>query len=345
MVGAFTPAAGASAVKTPPWWYRRRAEGAPWWRFLLWPLSLLWQGINDFKRANARPYRSNKYVISVGNATLGGSGKTPITGEILRLLSREHIPAAGLSRGYGGTIGGPVKVDPHGHTAAEVGDEPLMLAQDADFWVARDRAEGLRALEHTRVRAVVLDDAHQNAKIAKDLHILVVDGNTADGAWPFGDGGVCPYGPMREPLDKALARADLCVVWMPDETTAPDPQLLAVLSPKPVFVARLTAERPPVAEAVQGFAGIAKPWQFEATLKRLGYRIDGFHPFPDHVSPSAAELERMAAGPAPVITTQKDWVRLDAGWRARVRHLPIAARFEDEAGFLRFLTRRMFSQL
>jgi len=332
-------------VKTPQWWYRRHAEGAPWWRFLLWPLSILWRIVNNFKRANARPYRSNLFVISVGNTTVGGSGKTPITGEILRLLRQASVTAAGLSRGYGGSIEGSIKVDSSVHTAAEVGDEPLMLARDAAFWVARDRAEGLRAIETTDARAVVLDDAHQNVKVAKDLHILVVDGNTANGAWPFGDGGVCPYGPMREPLSDALARADLCVVWMPDETTAVDPDLLAVLAPKPVFVARLTAARPKTAEAVVGFAGIAKPWQFEATLKRLGYEVVGFHPFADHVSPVAAELEAMFAKArrhdAQVITTQKDWVRLDTTCRERVTYLPIAARFEDEAGFLRALVAGM----
>ena len=328
-------------MKTPQWWYKRQAEGAPWWRFVLWPLSLPWKSINDFKRYNARPYRSNTYVISVGNATLGGSGKTPIASEILRLLKRENILAVGLSRGYGGTLAGPVKVDPAVNTAAEVGDEPLMLAQDADFWVANDRAGGLRAIEATPVRTVVLDDAHQNVKIAKDLHILVVDGNTADGAWPFGDGGVCPYGPMREPLADALARADICIVWMPDETTPADPQLLATLAPKPVFIARLTAETLAAPQTVTGFAGIAKPWQFEATLRRLGYEIAAFHSYADHVSPPEVELEAMATHAEPVITTQKDWVRLDAAWRERVRYLPIAARFEDEAGFLQALTTKM----
>ncbi len=328
-------------MKTPQWWYKRRAEGAPWWRFMLWPLSLFWKSINDFKRSNARPYRSTTFVISVGNATLGGSGKTPIAGEILRLLRRDNIPAVGLSRGYGGTLPGPVKVDPRQNTAAEVGDEPLMLAQDAEFWVANDRALGLRAIEATPARAVVLDDAHQNVKIAKDLHILVVDGHTADGAWPFGDGGVCPYGPMREPLADALGRADLCVVWMPDETTPPDPQLLATLAPKPVFIARLTAEKLPAPEAVTGFAGIAKPWQFEATLRRLGYEIAAFHAYADHVSPPQAELAAMAARAEPVITTQKDWVRLDVAWRARIGYLPIAARFDDEAGFVQALTEQM----
>jgi len=329
-------------VRTPQWWYRRHADGAPWWRFLLWPLSLLWKAVNDFKRSNARPYRSNRFVISVGNATLGGSGKTPVTGEILRLLEAAGVPAAGLSRGYGGTAEGPMRVDPDRHTAAEVGDEPLMLAGHAEFWVARDRAAGLRAIEATNARAVVLDDAHQNVKIAKDLHILVVDGNTRDGAWPFGDGGVCPYGPMREPLADALHRADLCVMWMPDETTPPDPQLLATLAPKPVFVARLTAEKPATTAHVLGFAGIAKPWQFEATLKRLGYEVVDFRPFADHVAPSDAELQAMAAAAeeqlSQLITTQKDWVRLDAAWRSRVICLPIAARFEDEAGFVAALT-------
>ena len=329
-------------MKTPQWWYRRHAEGAPWWRFVMWPLSLLWQSVNDFKRYNAQPFRSNLYVISVGNATLGGSGKTPIAGEILRLLKQADVPAAGLSRGYGGTLPGPVQVDPARHTAAEVGDEPLMLAQGSEFWIAGDRAAGLRAIEATPARAAVLDDAHQNVKIAKDLHILVVDGNTRDGAWPFGDGGVCPYGPMREPLGDALDRADLCVVWMPDETTPPEPELLATLAPKPVFVARLTAEKPDTMEHVLGFAGIAKPWQFEATLQRLGYEVVEFHPFADHVSPSPAELEtltaRAATQAAQVITTQKDWVRLDSDWRGRIACLPIAARFEDEAGFVNALT-------
>ncbi len=336
-------------MRTPQWWYRRHAEGAPWWRFTLWPLSLLWKIINNLKRHNACPYRSTDFVVSVGNATLGGSGKTPIAGEILRLLRQADIAAAGLSRGYGGTIEGPIKVDPERHTAAEVGDEPLMLAQDADFWIAHDRADGLRAIEATSARVVVLDDAHQNVKIAKDLHILVVDGNTNNGAWPFGDGGVCPYGPMREPLNDALARADLCVVWMPDEASAPDPELLAMLNAKPIFIARLTAERPKTMAHVLGFAGIAKPWQFEATLRRLGYEVVEFRPFADHVSPSPAELDAMAAEAerqlSEVITTQKDWVRLDTEWRTRVGYLPIAARFENEAEFVHALTSGIETQM
>ncbi len=329
------------SITTPAWWYKRGASGAPWWRFALWPLSLVWQGVNAAKRANVHPYRSPLFVISVGNVTLGGSGKTPIAGEILRLLKDAGIEAAGLSRGYGGNLEGPVQVDPARHTAAEVGDEPLMLSQTATQWIARDRAAGLRAIEGTSIRAVVLDDAHQNLRIVKDLHILVVDGNTANGAWPFGDGGVCPYGPMREPLSEGLERADLVVLWMPDATSAPDPSLIALLSAKPVFVARLTPVSGQAPGRAVAFAGIAKPWQFRATLDSVGYETLSFTGFPDHESPSESALEAMAAeaqaAGAQLLTTQKDWVRLDAAWRERVACLPIVARFEDEAKFISIL--------
>ncbi len=324
------------ALKTPAWWYKREAQGAPWWRPVLWPLSLVWRTVNAVKRANAKPYRSSVFVVSVGNLTLGGSGKTPVTGEILRLLGRGK--AVGLSKGYGGALEGPVLVDPARHTAAQVGDEPLMLAQDHDFVIAKSRPAGLKLIEATDTRIAVVDDAHQNLQIVKDLHILVVDGDTRDNGWPFGDGGVCPYGPMREPFAEGLARADICVLWMPDETTIPDPGLLAVLAPKPVFVARLVAQAIARDTPVLGFAAIAKPWKFEATLRAQGLDVLGFKALPDHAVVPLSELDTMyreaQAKGACLVTTQKDWIKLDAVWRERITCLAISARFNDEQGFV-----------
>ena len=316
-------------LNTPAWWYKRDAHGAPWWRPALWPLSLIWRAVNDAKRARATPYRSSLFVISVGNLTLGGSGKTPITAEILRLIDG----AIGLSKGYGGTLEGPVRVDPVKQTAAEVGDEPLMLAQRAPFMIAKDRAAGLRSLED-EAKIVIVDDAHQNLQIAKDLHVLVVDGDTQNGAWPFGDGGICPYGPLREPFDEGLARADIVVLWMPDDST-PDAGLLDLLSSRPVFVARLVPQASALTGPVYGFAGIAKPWKFEATLKSVGLAVAGFQGFPDHAALSDDTLNQLAAkaGDAQLVTTEKDWIKLSSEWRTRITPLPIAARFDDEEGF------------
>lgn len=324
-------------LNTPAWWYKRNAKGAPWWRPVLWPLSLVWRAINDSKRAKARPYRSSLSVISIGNLTVGGSGKTPIAAELLRLLANRQV--VGLSRGYGGSLDGPAYVDPAHHTAAEVGDEPLMLAQHSPFMIAKDRAAGLKALEGQASIAVV-DDAHQNVQIAKDVHVLVVDGDTSGDAWPFGDGGICPYGPMREPFDEGLARADIVILWLPDEATQPDAELVARLSSRPVFIARLIADVPDVIGPVYGFAGIAKPWKFETTLKKSGIDLAGFQSFPDHAELSAADLQALQnkAGAAQLITTEKDWVRLPAEWRQKLCYLPIHARFDDEASFIRTLT-------
>ncbi len=333
------------AIKTPEWWYKKNAAGAPWWRPVLWPLSLIWRAINAIKAANARPYRSSLFVISIGNLTLGGSGKTPIADALLDLLATE---AAGLSRGHGGSLSGPVNVDPHSHTAAEVGDEPLMLAQDHPFVIARDRAAGLRLIEKRRKKPrptiAVVDDAHQNLAIVKDLHILVVDGDTRNGAWPFGDGGVCPYGPMREPFAQGLKRADICVLWMPDDDAVADEYLISLLGDKPVFIARLQVHAPAIPAPVYGFAGIAKPWKFEATLRNEGYDLTGFAGFPDHAALSESELEALAAkagaSDARLITTQKDWIKLDANWRERIACLPISAKFDDEAGLLELIRAR-----
>jgi len=327
-------------LKTPDWWYQKDAKGAPWWRSGLWLLSALWFAANTVKRALATPYRSPLFVISIGNLTLGGSGKTPIASEVLRILGTQAI---GLSRGHGGRLSGPVLVDPSRHSTQEVGDEPLMLALSHRFVISKDRALGLKFIEGQGTKIVVVDDAHQNIKIAKDLHILVVDGDTSNNCWPFGDGGICPNGPLREPLIEGLKRADLCILWMPDLESQPSRDLLGLLSQKPVFIARLKAAPPVVPKRVLGFAGIAKPWKFQATLKSLGYSVVDFMPFPDHKDFESADLDHLTDRAfglgAELITTQKDWMRLPPIWKNKVGFLPISAQFDDEAGFREALKR------
>lgn len=331
-------------LKTPKWWYTKNAGGAPWWRFALWPLSQIWIATGRAKAKKATPYRSSLRVISVGNLTVGGSGKTPVTREILRLLP----DAAGLSKGYGGTLDGPINIDPVAHTAAEVGDEAWMLAREFPFFIAKDRAAGLRAIEQsaasiipTPVSTVIVDDAHQNLTIAKDINIVVVDGDTSNGAWPFGDGGVVPYGPMREPYDEGLARADIIVLWLPSEEAPVDPELLNLFKDKPVFIARLTTVMEP--DHVFGFAAIAKPWKFQATLERLGCDIVDFKAYPDHAPIPETDLIAMKAKAdelsARLITTEKDWVKLPERWKSTIDYLPIQARFDDEAAFKAALLR------
>ncbi|MEH6665978.1 MAG: tetraacyldisaccharide 4'-kinase, partial [Brevundimonas sp.] len=202
-------------LNTPRWWYVREGAPSPVVRTLLKPLSWLWAGATARRMARTIPADPGVAVISVGNLTVGGSGKTPVAREVLRLLRDQGVEAHALTRGYGGRLAGPVRVDPAQHAAADVGDEPLLLAGAAPAWVARDRPAGARAAAAAGAAVVVMDDGHQNPTLRKTLSLIVVDGETRGGEWPFGDGAVFPAGPMREPLRAGLARADAVVVLLP----------------------------------------------------------------------------------------------------------------------------------
>jgi len=324
-------------LSTPRWWYERDRRHGVVARFLLQPLGWVWSAATARRIARTQPVDTGRTVISIGNLTVGGSGKTPVAMEVLRLLRDAGVEAHALSRGYGGRLEGPVRVDLDSHAATEVGDEPLMLAQHAPAWVARDRVEGAQAAVAGGAQALVLDDAHQNPTLKKALSLVVVDGETRNGEWPFGDGSVFPAGPMREPLSVGLGRADAVVVLLPADMNTADPDLLDLFAALPVFIARLEPVAPPPSGPLVGFAGIAKPWKVERALKAAGAELADFAPFPDHAAFSEADLrflsERADQFGARLVTTEKDWVRLPPVWRDRITAWPVRARFEDQTGF------------
>ncbi|WGM48411.1 Tetraacyldisaccharide 4'-kinase [Brevundimonas sp. NIBR10] len=329
-------------LNTPRWWYVRGSRHAIVTRTLLKPASWLWAALTARRIARAAPVDPGAVVISVGNLTVGGSGKTPVAREVLRLLRAAGVEAHALSRGYGGRETGPLRVDLAIHTAEDVGDEPLMLALDSPAWIARDRIAGARAAVAAGATTLVLDDAHQNPALKKSLSLIVVDGETRGDEWPFGDGGVFPSGPMREPLKAGLARVDAVIVLLPTDMAEVDPELTAVFGDLPIFIARLTPAGPPPSGPRLGFAGIAKPWKVERSLVAAGCDLVEFAPFPDHAAYREEDLRFLAdrAGMlgAGMVTTEKDWVRLPPTWRDRVVNWPVVARFEDEARFADYLT-------
>lgn len=323
-------------LATPRWWYLRGPSPMPVARALLTPPSWIWAAVTARRIARASPVDPGVPVICVGNLTLGGAGKTPVVRELLRRLAQRGVAAHGLSRGYGGSLAGPVQVDAARHTAREVGDEPLMMARDAPIWVARDRAAGALAAAKAGAQAVVMDDGHQNPSVKKALSLVVVDGETRNDEWPFGDGRVFPAGPLREPLAAGLARADAVILLLPADLPQADSELLALFAGVPVLVARLEpAEAPPRGRQF-GFAGIGKPWKVERALKAAACEICDFAAFPDHFAYDEGAMGALAARAqaldAGLVTTEKDWVRLPRDWRARVTPWPVRARFEDEAG-------------
>ena len=330
------------SLSTPRWWYLRGHRAGTLLRLVLTPASWVWAAATARRIAGGRRVDPGVPVICVGNLTLGGAGKTPVAAEILRLLTDRGIEAHALSRGHGGSQIGPLRVDAALQTSGEVGDEPLMLAQRFPAWIARDRAAGAVAAAAGGAKVIVMDDGHQNGSVLKTLSLVVVDGETRDGEWPFGDGQVFPAGPMREPLKAGLARADAVILLMPADLEAPDPELTALFGATPVLIARLEPVRPPPPGPQLGFAGVGKPWKVERALKAAGCDLVEFVPLPDHARLDEDLLRRLADRAsdfqAGMVTTEKDWARLPPAWRERITAWPVRARFEDEAALERLLT-------
>jgi tetraacyldisaccharide 4'-kinase len=276
-------------------------------------------------------------VICVGNFTLGGAGKTPTAIAIAQLLRGHGQRPFFLSRGHGGRLPGPVRVDLH--DARQVGDEPLLLARTAPVIVSRDRPAGAIVAAHAGADVIVMDDGLQNPSLAKDLAIAVVDGRRG-----IGNGCVFPAGPLRAPIAVQLDHIDaILLIGAPGrdaETVFAAargrglPILEGELHPDPTAVAAL-AGKPLLA-----FAGIADPGKFFATLEACGLAVAVRQAFADHHRFTAAEMAALMARARSdgltLVTTEKDFARLQddpiaQALRGCVKVLPVKLVFRDAA--------------
>ena len=292
---------------------------------LLAPLGMLYGASVAWKAKRAAPYRPKAKVVCVGNLTAGGSGKTPIAIAIAQALEARGWRPVFLSRGYGGGVRAPLLIEPATALAAEVGDEPLLLARVAPVIVARDRAAGAKLADEKRFDVIVMDDGHQNFSVTKDLAIVVVDAQTG-----FGHGRILPAGPLREPVAQGLARAD-AVVLAGDGNPALSGFSGAVLRARLVSgPAASLAGKPVVA-----FAGIGRPGKFFQSLRTLGAEIAEAHAYADHHVYTETEISRLKANArdskAVLVTTEKDFVRLSPAQREGIEVLPVHATFDDIA--------------
>lgn len=303
----------------------------------LTPLSWLYGGLEALRRKLSQPQHPGKPVICIGNLTAGGAGKTPTVEWLMAQLRADGLTPAILSRGYGGTEKGPLKVDTTSHDATQVGDEPLMLAQNAPVYIGADRMASLRLAVRDGHDVLVKDDGFQNPALAHHFNLIVVDGASG-----LGNGRLLPAGPLRQRLGVGLEKLDALLV-IGAATHASLPPLCAALEDigKPVFKAAITATQLGTGP-VHAFCGIAKPEKFRASLSAQGYEVKAMSTFADHHNFTEAEAAKLLDSKLPLITTQKDMARLRGAaadcargrLSARAATLPIALTIDDEDGLV-----------
>ncbi|WP_025031543.1 tetraacyldisaccharide 4'-kinase [Nitratireductor aquibiodomus] len=300
------------ASEAPPFWW----EAADWRAWSLSPLSALYGLVAGYRMASAKRAKVDVPVLCVGNFTVGGEGKTPVSIALAKQAKKLGRKPGFLTRGHGGSMATAHLVDAKKDLSRHVGDEPLLLARHAPTLVAPDRLTGARELIGIGCDFIIMDDGFQSARLHMDYAVMVVDARRG-----LGNGHVIPGGPLRARLIDQLRHAD-AILTMGAGNAADLVVRKASRAGRPVFQAGLKARG---VRAIKGgrflaFAGIGNPKKFFDSVTGAGGAVVEGKSFPDHHPYDDDDARDLIAaaekGELQLITTEKDLVRLRGGSEA-----------------------------
>lgn len=310
-------------MKTPDFWLKKSLISN-----ILMPFSWLYQFIFalNVKFSKAKKYKTP--IICIGNLTAGGSGKTPTALALGKILAKNNIKFAFLSRGYKGKKQEAIKVN-NQMDWREIGDELLLLSEEFDAFMAKNRSHGLELIDKGEYQLSILDDGMQNYSIKKDLSFLVVDSKIK-----FGNKMLLPAGPLREKIDSGLKKSDLIIVigGIDDELK----EILAQkISKNEVIEAKIVAKNLDNFQNKEllAFCGLAYPEKFFSFLTKSGLNVVDKIAFADHYSYKKTDLENLIRksqnNKQKLITTKKDWVKFDDDIKKQIEYLDIELEFDN----------------
>lgn len=294
---------------TPKFWKTKNLFSS-----LLYPLATIYNLISSYISfvPENKKYQPKAKVIRVGNITMGGAGKTPVVLSLAKLLKKHKI--AILTRGYKGSLAGPVMLNKH-HTIDEVGDEALLLFKKAPTCVAKDRLQGIKYLESLGYDLIITDDGMQDNRFKPYLTIMVIDSH-----FSFGNKMIFPAGPLRESIESGIKKSDFAVLIGEGRL---DYQL-------PILQADLVSQSPLKGQRFIAFAGIGNPDKFFSSIEKAGGKIIEKLAFADHYQYTQTDIESLIAKGHKLITTEKDYVRIDPKYYNKIEVLPVDLVWQDE---------------
>lgn len=288
--------------------------------YLLSPLTLLYYiGHLINYHIIQRPKKAKPFVICVGNAVVGGTGKTPFALSLGKKLIDLGYSIAFLSRGYESlsqqTEYAVMVTDKM--TAKQVGDEALLLSKTAPTYVCKNRYKAALYAAEEGADIVIMDDGMQNNTLAKDFTFLLIDSQN-----PAGNGFMIPAGPLREPLSIAKKRAD-CIIMVGSKDKDTESQISANI---------ISTTKPTEKKKYIAFSGIGNPDRFLNILSKYNFDVKDHRFFPDHHHYTNSELDdllkRAKKQKLKLITTEKDAVKISSKYLKQIEVLEISMKFK-----------------